>query len=151
MSVLADDGVQPALILQASVGQHHRHAPLVLHPDQELVIPSGRVDDQAVHPVFEETLNGPLFPQGVLLAVGKEDLIPGALTGLGDALQQQSRKRARDVADAAADQHTAAGLEPLSGPVRAIVELCDHLLDTLAGFRRDILVFVIQVAGNRRF
>ena len=151
MPVLTDDGVQFPLKLQTSVCQHHRNASFILHPDQEFVIPAGGIDNQAVHTVFKEALDGPLLPQGVFLAVGKQDLISGALAGLGDALEQQPCKGARNVADAAADQHAAAGLEALCGPIRTVVKLRDHLLDTPAGFRGDIFIFMIQIAGDRRF
>ena len=91
-----------------------------------------------------------LLPR-VLPTVGKEHLIARRLAHAGDAPQQKPRKRAPQIADAAADQHGTAGLQALGGAVRPIIQLPDHALDPQPGLLGDVLVTVVQETGNRGF
>ena len=125
------------------VGQNQRRA-AALQLQQEGVIVAAGVDDQAIHPVFQKAPDGPPLPAGILPAVGKEDLIAGLLAHGGNALEQQGGEGAADIADDAADQHTAAGLQALGGTVGMIVHLGDDTANVLPGLGGHIFILAVQ-------
>ena len=122
--------VQTAFLHQASVRQDDGDAPL-LGLDQEHIVSPGGVDDESVHLVLQEALNGISLSFRVFGTVRKKDLIAGGFAHAGDPLQKQAGKGAAHIPYGAADQHGPAGLQTLSGAVGTVIQLFDHLPDIL--------------------
>ena len=135
---------------QLAVGENQRSAG-ALQFNQKVVVAAAGVDNKTVYAVFQKAADRAALTQGILSAVGKEHLISGFFAHSGNSFEQQRGKGAADVSDDTANEHTAAGLEPLCGTVRMVIHLGNDPADMLFCLFRHVLVLTVEKSRNGSF
>ena len=132
------------------VCQHKLHAHIRRFA-QKLVIAACRIQDDAIHALIDHIHNIIAFLARLIIRVCNQNPITVTITAITDPLQQNRRKRTRNIGNNHAKDKTLLRFQTARQRIRTIAQFLNYISDTLARLLRHILKFAVQIAGNRGF